>query len=161
MDRDDIAWADTAGSFKYRSAGVIHSGDRLLVSTVEHTDGWFLPGGKVHFGEASAAALVRELREELQLEVSVSGAPLLITEGIHAEGGTLYQEVCFYYAVSWPDEVSPESVADQGGHRFRWIRCADLAAVRLLPPEIAPMIVQTLTGGSTELRHLAFDRRIC
>lgn len=159
MDRADIAWADADGSFKYRAAAVIHDGDRLLVSTVEHIDGWFLPGGKVHFGEASAAALVRELREELQLEVSVSGAPLLITEGIHAEGGTLYQEVCFYYVVSWPDAIPPESVTDQGAHRFRWIRRADLASVRLLPPEIAPTIVQALTGGSTELRHLAFDRR--
>jgi NUDIX domain len=119
VDDDDIAWTAEAGSFKYRSAAAIRHGDRLLVCAVEHIDGWFLPGGKVHFGEGSAAALERELREELKLEVSVTSAPLLITEGIRDHGGVLHKEVCFYYAVSWPDEAPSDSVDDLIGHRFR------------------------------------------
>jgi 8-oxo-dGTP pyrophosphatase MutT (NUDIX family) len=155
VDENDIAWTDSAGSFKYRSAAVIRDGDRLLVCAVEHIDGWFLPGGKIHFGERSAAALVRELREELRIEVTVANEPLLITEGIRDDGGVIHQEVCFYYAALWPDGVPPDSVDDLVGHRFRWIRFCDLAGLRFLPPEIAGL----LTDRSTEIRYLAFDRR--
>ena len=47
----------------------------------------------MHFGEDSAAALVRELREELELEVVIARRPLSITEGIRDEGGVIHQEV--------------------------------------------------------------------
>lgn len=155
MDQGDIAFSDLAGSFKYRTAGVIRDGDRLLVCAVEHIDGWFLPGGKVKFGESSGVALIRELREELELEVRIADAPVVVTESMREEGGLLHQEVCFYYAVDWPDGVPPESVGDLTGHRFSWIRLADLPTALFLPPEIAHL----LAGGGSELRHVAFDRR--
>jgi 8-oxo-dGTP pyrophosphatase MutT (NUDIX family) len=155
VDENDIAWADSAGSFKYRTAGVVRDGDRLLVCAVEHIDGWFLPGGRVQFGENSAAALVRELREELEVDVVVARRPLLITEGIRDEDGVIHQEVCFYYSVLWPDSVPPEMVDGLGGHRFSWIRRTDLAGLRFLPPEIAEFLVEQ----ATDIRYLAFDRR--
>jgi 8-oxo-dGTP pyrophosphatase MutT (NUDIX family) len=153
--RSDVTLSDSTGSFKYRAAGVIRVGDRRLVCAVEHIDGWFLPGGKVQFGESSAVALARELREELELEVRVTGAPLVVTESIREDDGLLHQEVCFYYAVGWPDGVPTESVDDLTDHRFRRIRLADLSTVRFLPPEIAHL----LADGRTGLRHVAFDRR--
>lgn len=153
MDKDDIAWTSDAGSFKYRSAAVILCADRILLCAVDHIAGWFLPGGKIHFGESSATALARELREELSFELVVSGAPLLIAEGIRDGDGTLEQEICFYYAVTWPSDLPPESVTDTGGHRFRWVLREDLSSLRFLPPEI----VAFLTDGG----HLSFDRRSC
>jgi 8-oxo-dGTP pyrophosphatase MutT (NUDIX family) len=155
VDENDIAWTSTTGSFKYRAAAAVRNGDRLLVCAVEHIDGWFLPGGKVHFGEASAAALARELREELNITCTIVAEPLLITEGIRDDGGGTHQEVCFYYAVLWPDDVSPDTVDDLDGHRFRWVSLADLAEVNFLPPEI----IKILVDEGSELRHLAFDRR--
>ena len=155
MDERDIAWASAAGSFKYRTAAVIRNGDRMLVCAVEHIDGWFLPGGKVQFGEDSAIALARELREELELEVTIARRPLLITEGIRDEGGVIHQEVCFYYSARWPEGVSPDAVDRLSGHRFSWIRPAALPDLRFLPPEIAELLIEP----TTDVRHLAFDRR--
>ncbi len=151
----DIAWAEPAGSFKYRTAAVIRADDRLLVCAVEHIDGWFLPGGKVRFGEDSAAALMRELREELELDVIIARRPLLITEGVRDEGGTIHQEVCFYYSALWPEGVRPDAVDRLSGHHFAWIRPADLTNLRFLPPEIA----EFLMDQTTDVRHLTFDRR--
>jgi 8-oxo-dGTP pyrophosphatase MutT (NUDIX family) len=152
MDDDDIAWTNSAGSFKYRAAAVIRHDDRLLVCAVEHIDGWFLPGGKVHFGESSAEALIRELREEIKTDVTVTGGPLIVTESIRDDGGVVHQEVCFYYEVRWPEAGA---VDDLAGHRFRWVRFAELAGLRFLPPEIAGLLAEQTTGT----RHLAFDRR--
>ena len=155
MDDDDIDWTAAAGSFKCRAAGVVRDGDRLLVCAVDEIDGWFLPGGRVQFGESSARALSRELREELGLDVTVAGAPLLIAEGIRESEGAIHQELCFYYPVPWPAGVPPAAVNGLSGHRFRWVRVDDLPDLRFLPPEIIPH----LTTPATQVRHLTFDRR--
>jgi 8-oxo-dGTP diphosphatase len=58
-------------------AGALVSGSALLVAQrdrpPELAGRWELPGGKVAPGESDAAALVRELREELGVDVSVGG----------------------------------------------------------------------------------------
>jgi 8-oxo-dGTP pyrophosphatase MutT (NUDIX family) len=154
-DEEDIDWTATAGSFKYRAAAVVRDGERLLVCAVDHIDGWFLPGGRVQFGETSAAALARELREELELDLTVPDDPLLIAEGIRGDAaGAIHQEICFYYTVRWPDGVPPGEVHRLTGHRFRWIGEADLSTLVFLPPEITPYL-----SAKTGVQHLAFDRR--
>jgi 8-oxo-dGTP diphosphatase len=58
-------------------AGALISASRLLVAQRERPRElaglWELPGGKVIPGEGEAAALTRELREELAIEVTVGG----------------------------------------------------------------------------------------
>jgi ADP-ribose pyrophosphatase YjhB (NUDIX family) len=61
----DISWSGPGGTFNLRVAAVITRGDQVLLCTVEGLDYWFLPGGRVRFGEPSDAALARELAEEL------------------------------------------------------------------------------------------------
>lgn len=156
MAKKDIAWSGRSGMFKLRAAAAIRNDDQVLLCAVEDLDGWFLPGGKVQFGETAATALVRELEEELKLDVEV-GEMLLITEGLREEQGTPHHEICFYYSVTWPDELDHEMVDENAlrRHRFRWARLADLRTEHFLPPEIVGMLIDE----EAELRHLSFDRR--
>ncbi len=101
------------------------------------------------------AALTRELREEIKLDVAVTESPILVTESIRDEDGVIHQEVCFYYDVRWPETVPADSVNDLPDQRFRWVGFAELAGLGFLPPEI----IGFLGGRGTETRHLAFDRR--
>lgn len=59
-------------------AGAILDGDRILLAQRAYPEAvaglWELPGGKVETGESPAAALVRELCEELDVVVSVGDA---------------------------------------------------------------------------------------
>lgn len=65
-------------------------GDRCLVArrsaTMSNPLLWEFPGGKVEAGEEPAAALVRELHEELRLEVV--GVGRLLARGVATGGGT-------------------------------------------------------------------------
>lgn len=69
-------------------AGLIQDGeDRLLACRRpegKHLGGkWEFPGGKVEAGESPAEALVRELREELEITVAVGEA---LTSVVHDYG---------------------------------------------------------------------------
>lgn len=53
----------------YRSAQVLLAQRRMIDA---HPLKWEFPGGKVDFGESPQQALVRELREELQIDATIS-----------------------------------------------------------------------------------------
>ena len=54
----------TVGALLFNSAG-----DVLMIRTHKWSNLWGIPGGKTKFGETSVAALLREIREETNLEV--------------------------------------------------------------------------------------------
>lgn len=55
---------------------LVRRGGRILLTRRppgrSHAGSWEFPGGKVHPGESDAAALVRELREELGIDAAVT-----------------------------------------------------------------------------------------
>lgn len=71
------------------SAGIIYRRGQVLVGQRRQADRhplkWEFPGGKVEPGESPHAALVRELREELQISATV-GAQLAYYEHEYASG---------------------------------------------------------------------------
>jgi 8-oxo-dGTP diphosphatase len=85
---------------------------------------WEFPGGKVERGESDAAALTRECREELgvELEVGTLLAAAPVRDGV---------ELRVYRCVL----RSGEPVALQDHDELRWLRPDQLAALDWLPPD--------------------------
>ncbi|MFI3171678.1 MAG: 8-oxo-dGTP diphosphatase MutT [Eubacteriales bacterium] len=55
-------------------AAIIRNGDKILATQRgygEFAGGWEFPGGKVEQGESDEVALVREIQEELEVEIEV------------------------------------------------------------------------------------------
>jgi 8-oxo-dGTP diphosphatase len=146
----DISWSGPAGTFNLRVAAVITRGEQVLLCTVDTLDYWFLPGGRVRFGEPSDAALARELTEELGHELPV-GPLALIVENIFRKR-SLEHEIGLYYRISWPSALDPGDLHGgiESGHRFRWTPARELGAVDFRPAGLAPI----LPGPTSTLRHV-------
>jgi ADP-ribose pyrophosphatase YjhB (NUDIX family) len=133
MAGHDISWSAPGETFNLRVAAVIVHDQQVLLCTVDGLGYWFLPGGRVRFGEPAQLALSRELAEELGYQFP-AGRLALVVENIYRDS-TLQHEVGFYYRLAWPPGLA-ESDLDGGtepGHRFRWAAISELNSVRLSP----------------------------
>ena len=80
------------------AAGVVcvRGGEVLLIrrGTAPRLGEWSLPGGRIEFGEAAAAAALRELREEAGVEAELLGL-LDVVDGVFPEIGRHYVLIDF------------------------------------------------------------------
>ncbi|NOC94005.1 NUDIX domain-containing protein [Ruegeria sp. HKCCD6604] len=85
-------------SIRVTAIGLLWRGPRLLVADVRDDDnllkGVHPLGGSIEFGETWQVALKREFREELQVDVEVSDAPLVL-ENIYTHEGSFGHEIIF------------------------------------------------------------------
>ena len=93
---------------------------------------WEFPGGKVADGETPEAAAVRELREELSIDIAESClAPIAFAS--HAYGDFHLLMPLFACRV-WRGEIAPREV-----QAMRWMRPARLADLPM-PPADRPLV---------------------
>ncbi len=102
---------------------------------------WEFPGGKVGIDESPAAALSREIREELGVEIEV-GAPL--TFAVHTEPG-LEILLLFFRAA-----VKSGTPAGLEGQELMWSPVSELRRFEMPPADAG--LVDLLVGGVFELR---------
>ncbi len=134
--------SDTASRkkrFIYRVAGVcVHEG-HVLLHREESGDFWALPGGRPEFCETSSAALEREMREEIDVDVEV-GRLLWVMEHFFRHAGRRFHELGFYYEMHLPADpkfldVMHEFTGTEGQTTliFRWFPIEDLTTIRFYP----------------------------
>ena len=63
----DLTLKTKEGYFNYRVAAVIVNDGKILAQRNTKTNEYYLPGGRVTFGETSEEALLREIKEELKI----------------------------------------------------------------------------------------------
>jgi len=111
--------------------GRVLLGRRLAGSHLEHH--WEFPGGKIEPGEDPAAALVRELREELDVRASV-GAPFAFN--YHEYSGR--RLLLLAYLADLQGEARAVGCSDLG-----WFDAPGVAALPM-PPADGPILERLL-----------------
>jgi 8-oxo-dGTP diphosphatase len=107
----------------------------------KHMAGWWeFPGGKVSAGETDAAALTRELREELGIEARPESEIMTLTHDYPDRVVDL---------VLWRATVERGDPRGLDGQQLKWVDCSALDGQRLLPadqPFIAALQRLSLTN---------------
>lgn len=110
-------------------AAVIRDGNRVFATQRgygEYKDGWEFPGGKIEAGETPQEALRREIREELDTEITV-GERLAAVEYAYPQFHLSMQ--CFWCEILEGRPVLKEHEA------ARWLDVESLDSVAWLPAD--------------------------
>ena len=114
------------------AAGILRDSSGRILITERLCDGpfdglWEFPGGKIADGETSIQALIRELAEELGIEVATS-QPFM---ELHHEYPDRIVDIEFFVVASWSG--TPAGLEGQG---LRWVLPSDLDPDILLPADV-------------------------
>lgn len=104
-------------------------------------DWWEFPGGKVEDGETPEAALVREIREELDAELSIDKFLHTVEWDYPDFHLTMHCYLC---------SLTSDSLRLNEHEAARWLTADTLRSVRWLPAdlELLPLIEKELHSGS-------------
>jgi 8-oxo-dGTP diphosphatase len=113
------------------AAGILRNAAGQVLITERLCDGplnglWEFPGGKIDAAETSAAALRRELREELGIEVTTA-EPFMRLSHEYADRTV---DLEFFLVNDWDGD--PDGLEGQG---LRWVNVSQLNEAELLPAD--------------------------
>ena len=124
----DITFKTEQGRFNYRVCGMIIHEGKILAMHDQRSPYYYLPGGRVQLGETAEEAVLREIREELEIDAKIV-RPLWFNQGFFTEDvtGEQFHEICIYFLmdISHTDLLSKgeQFVLNENNqrHTFEWL----------------------------------------
>jgi len=97
--------------FSYRVAGILVRDGKVLLQKAPPDEGFAFPGGHVSFGETNEQTLIREFKEEMNVDIAVKDLKW-VAEIFCPWNGKMIHQICLYYIVSLADEYQflPDTV---------------------------------------------------
>lgn len=152
----DIKIINETERFSLRVRGLIKLDDKyLIIRTGE--DYFFLPGGHVEIGENTKIALIREIKEEVGIDVNIKNI-FCIHEQFYQNKNMNWHENVFYYIVEPTNNIHTknwETIENDKGIlknlEFIWVNTKELKEIDLRPLVIKDLI---LSGNTSTITHI-------
>lgn len=117
---------NTTGKMIDKIAFIYIRGRKLLSTRSRGKDVFYIPGGKREAGESDLDTLIREIKEELSVDIISESAEYLGTYSAQAHGhaeGITVQMTC--YTADFIGELKPDSEIEE----MVWLTCEDISKV--------------------------------
>lgn len=136
----DITFKTNEGKFNYRVGAIIIDNQQLLVMKDEKSPYYYLPGGRVLLNETAENAILREIKEELNIEAKII-RPLWLNQNFFVEdiSKEQFHELCLYFLI----DINDTNLLTRGNefityentisHKFKWMPFKQLEKERLYP----------------------------
>jgi 8-oxo-dGTP pyrophosphatase MutT (NUDIX family) len=144
--------------FTNRVVGIALDRDRVLLHRTDDMDFWALPGGRAELLEPSVQTLIREMQEEIGVEVQVDRL-LWVTENFFVHLGRSHHELGLYFLMHLPIGSPLRDVPRFDGHEgeqhviFEW---HSLQALEDLPvyPKFLRTGLNSLPANTTHVLNV-------
>ena len=158
----DVDIKHEEGFFKLRVCGVIRRDNKILTLKASAFDGYCFPGGHVELGELSSNAVVREMKEELGVDIEVNNL-ICVNENVFINvKGTISHEIVYYYDVNplkeLPDDNFIIEEMDKGKlkkHNFCWLCVDELEKYKLMPPIMGDLLKKKVVNAVVALDQIS------
>lgn len=129
----DITYSTDNGRFNYRVCAIMLHDNKILAMKDERSPYYYLPGGRVALHETAENAVLREVKEELEIDAEIV-RPLWFNESFFVEDveGERFHELCIYFLM----DISKTDLLTKGEkfvlyerhhtHAFEWLEFEQL-----------------------------------
>lgn len=156
--------------FNFRTAVAIFDEGHVLLHRMRKDDFWALPGGRVEFQETSREAAIREIKEEIGVDIEVDRA-LWHVENFFDYEEKRYHEIGHYYLATLQGNAFKDKEREYDGLEpdqdliYKWFPLPQLGSTALFPEflkdglQSLPLILETIVDRNHLLdkRHFLID----
>lgn len=125
--------------------GICVSDGHILMTYNKEKNFFFLPGGKVEFGENIYAALRRELIEESGVE-SNEQQFICMSDDLWEDNEFRYHEFNYYIRFKMNEGASKSVLSKEDHIDFQWVAIEDISKKNILPHSCIK-VLKTLTDN--------------
>ncbi len=126
--------------------GVCVQNGKVLLCKAKGGRTFYLPGGHIEFRETARRALIREMREEMGVDVTV-GRFLGIVENAFLQHDAPHAEINLVYEMELPADTP--AVAQEDWIAFEWVPYLDIGRTATLLPPTMNAFIRTVAQGDT------------
>lgn len=143
--------------FNYCARAIIKQDEKILLICVNDAPYYHLPGGHIEVGESSEAAVIREIQEEVGIEVALQKLVLMNEQFYNKDGIDNHSLVLYYLAKPQNNISTQSSVRMEEGptkiikNELRWVTYEELKDIDLRPLLVKNLI---LHNDLENLRHV-------
>ena len=143
--------------FNYCARAIIEQDGKILLICVDDAPYYHLPGGHVEIGETSENAVLREVQEEVGIDVTIEKLAL-VNEQFYNKKSVNHHSMLLYYLAKPSGQVSTENSIrmEQVGTRMiknelRWVTREELKKLDVRPQLVKDLMIK---NNFDTLRHV-------
>lgn len=154
----DLEINDGDSKLKIRANGVIVHENKVLMCTINQNDFWCCPGGHIHLNEDSKTAVLREIKEEVEVDFDDAKLMMIMESFFQSKKGKHFHEISFYYLMQGeiPEKKLHDWEVDEHDEDkivhliFKWFDINKLDGIDIRPGNLR----QILKDKDYKLKHV-------